>query len=352
MAKITIVVFCYRGEEEILPMSLGRAHAALPEAQIHLFDDDKDPLRPDTVAMLKERTGCTYRTTTFDRQRNLNGKECVVGELSCMLQAMDEDNNKEGYVLKMDPDTFILRPNLFLDAIEQGAKWVSHNSMKGHFAGMFYAIHRDILEVVYNNAQVMTLPEHCAEDETIGALCYIAAAQGIYSWTDVEKGDGAHKFAALPIQLYGQPDYWGQVIFCSRVGHVLTLGNSGLFGMTKSYQTVCAKDLLSAFYHPDKALKMLRDPKSMMNVKTTPLQLVNIQANKERGKRLEFGDTILRGIKTTPDESTLVWDDNTGTLVDKNTRTSVTPMASNTPIPEGVKPPEVPQEDGLTIIPD
>lgn len=350
MAKITIVVFCYRGEEEILPMSLGRAHAALPDAHIHLFDDSTDPLKASTVEMLQERTGCSYQTTAFDRQRNLNGKECIVGELDCMLKAMDADGNKDGYVIKLDPDTLILRPNLVLDAIEAGAKWISHNSMKGHFAGMFYAIHRDILEVVYSNAQVMTLPEHCAEDETIGALCYIAAAQGTYSWTDVEHGDGAHKFAALPIQCYGRPEYWGQVIFCSRVGHILTLGNAGLYGMTKSYQTVCAKDLLSAFYNPDEAIKMINQPKNILNVKTTPLQIVNIQKNKERGKRLEFGDNILRGILTQPKEAKLIWDDNTGALVDKDTPTTSTAPPVNATIPEGIAPPEIPQEDGLTII--
>lgn len=351
MAKLTIVVFCYRGEEEILPMSLGRAHAALPEAHIHLFDDTLDPLKETTVEMLKERTGCAYTQTSFDRQRNLNGKECIVGELQCMLNAMDADDNQDGYVIKMDPDTLILRPNLILDAIDAGAKWISHNSMKGHFAGMFYAIHRDILEQVYTNAQVMVFPEHCAEDETIGALCYIAAAQGTYSWTDVEKGDGAHKFAALPIQLYGRPDYWGQVIYCSRVGHILTLGNTGLFGMTKSYQTVCAKDLLSAFYNPDRAIKMLNDPKQIMNVKTTPLQIVNIKANKEQGKRLEFGDEILRGVKTNPEEANLIWDDNTGRLVDKNAPVIDAAPIETTPVTHtAAPPPAIPDEEQIQVI--
>ena len=264
--KYTIVVFCYRGEEELLPMTLSQAKAAIPNSRIHLFDDSKDPLRASQVELLKSALGCTYTKTEFDRKVNLNGKECVVGELDCMLKAMDTDSNTDGFVIKMDPDTIVLRFNLVQEAIDKGAKWISHSSTKGHFAGMFYTIHRSILEQVYENAKAIEMPEHCAEDETIGALCYIAAAKGTYSWTHTAVGDGPRKFAAFPCETYGTDKYWGNVLWCAAAGHILTVGNTGLFGLTKSWQVVNCRDLLYVFNNPEEAKKMCSTPEKLENL--------------------------------------------------------------------------------------
>ena len=298
--KFTLVVFCYRGEEELLPMTLSRAKAAIPGVSIHLFDDELDPLKAATVDTLIKLTGCTYERTTFDRKRNLNGKECVVGELHCMQKAMAQDDNTDGYVIKLDPDTVILRFNLVQDAIAKGAKWVSHSSTKGHFAGMFYAIHKSILDVVARNAEVMELPERCAEDETIGAMCYVAAAQGIYSWTDTDKAGNARKFAAFPCEKYNTSEYWGNVIYCAFAGHVITLGNTGLYGMTKSWQVINCRDLLWAFYNPAKAKLMVQNPEALTSLPEIELDVINIPANKARGISLESSNAILQGLVTSP----------------------------------------------------
>lgn len=271
--KLTIVTFCYRGEEEILPMTLDCVKKTLPTASIHLFDDSLDPLRQRTVDAIT-KVGIHYNKSTFDRKVNLNGKECVIGELECMLQAMDADNNTDGYVIKMDPDTLVLRPNLVLDAIAEGAKWISHSSQKGHFAGMFYVMHRSILEQVYENAKLMTFPDKCAEDETIGALCYIAAAKGCYSWTETASGDGPRKFAAFPIDTFNTPTYWSNVLFCAFAGHILTVGNTATYGLPKSYQVVNCRDLLWAFYNQDKAKSKCVNPSVLENLTCTPLKVV------------------------------------------------------------------------------
>jgi hypothetical protein len=286
-----MVVFCYRGEEELLPMTLKRAKEAIPNVHIHLFDDGQDPLREKTVKWLVDTLGCTYERTFFDRKVNLNGKECIVGELECMLKSMEADNNTDGYVIKMDPDTIILRFNLIQEAIDQGAKWVSHSSTKGHFAGMFYTMHRSILEVVYRNAVACEFPDSCAEDETIGSLCYIAAAQGIYSWTHTALPDGPRKFAAFPCETYGTDAYWGNIIWCAFAGHVLTLGNTGMFGLTKSWQVVNCRDLLWAFYNQDKAKAMCKNPERLDNLPELHLEVVNIVKNKEDFARRQAIDT-------------------------------------------------------------
>lgn len=302
MVDIDVVVFCYRGEEELLPMSLGRLHAALPEARIHIMDDGADPIREEYVRKIKAVCPCTYRATYFDRKRNLNGKECVVGELECMLDVMVENVNENGYVIKMDPDTLVLRPELIIDAIDKGAKWISHNSMKGHFAGMFYVIHRSILETVLRNARVMSFPDRCAEDETIGALCYIASAQDKYSWTDISVKDNTRKFAALPIQLIDTAQWVTQLAYVAKEGHIITVGNSALFGLPKSYQTKAMRDLLNVFYNYDKLAYDNKWPDIGESSACGPLDVVNIQSNKERGNNLSVGDSILTGRMVTKQE--------------------------------------------------
>lgn len=291
--QYTMVVFCYRGEEELLPMTMKRAKEAIPGVRIHLFDDSLDPLREKTVQWLKDNLDCTYEQTSFDRKVNLNGKECIVGELDCMRRAMDADNNTDGYVIKIDPDTIILRFNLVQEAIDKGAKWVSHSSTKGHFAGMFYTMHRSILEVVQRNASACEFPERCAEDETIGSLCYIAAAQGIYSWTHTALPNGPRKFAAFPCETYGTDAYWGNIIWCAFAGHVLTLGNTGMFGLTKSWQVVNCRDLLWAFYNPDKARSMCQNPEKLDNLPELHLDVVNIERNKADFEKRKSVDTTV-----------------------------------------------------------
>lgn len=289
--KYTLVVFCYRGEEELLPMTLRRAKEAIPNVSIHLFDDSIDPLRPKTVELLKKNLNCSYEITTFDRKVNLNGKECILGELDCMRRSMDADGNTDGYVIKIDPDTLILRFNLVQEAIDQGAKWVSHSSTKGHFAGMFYVMHRSILETVTRNAQVCEFPDRCAEDETIGSLCYIAASQDVYSWTHTAMPNGPRKFAAFPCETYGTDSYWGNIMWCAFAGHILTLGNTGMFGLTKSWQVVNCRDLLWVFYHPEEAKKMCKNPEKLENLPELHLEVVNIEKNKADFARRSEADT-------------------------------------------------------------
>lgn len=295
--QYTLVVFCYRGEEELLPMTMRRAKEAIPNVRIHLFDDSLDPLREKTVQWLQQNLDCTYERTSFDRKVNLNGKECILGELECMRKAMEMDNNNEGYVIKIDPDTIILRFNLVQDAIDQGAKWVSHSSTKGHFAGMFYTMHRSILEVVSRNAEACEFPEHCAEDETIGSLCYIAAAQGTYSWTHTALPDGPRKFAAFPCETYGTDAYWGNIIWCAFAGHILTLGNTGMFGLTKSWQVVNCRDLLWAFYNQDKAKAMCKNPERLEDLPALQLLVTNAKHNAADLARRQAIDTTQQ---TTP----------------------------------------------------
>lgn len=255
MKKITILMFCYYGEKDILPITLKQVFTAIPKADVFLLDDSTNPLPYSTVSeLLNKFDRLHYEKTTFERNKNLNGPECVLGELDCMVRCMDEVGNKDGYVVKMDPDTLLLRVDLVMEALDRGMKWISHNSAKGHFAGMFYLIHRSILEKVKANANKIELPEKCAEDETIGALCYIYAAKELYSWTNTNSEDGPYKFAAFPVQFYNTSAYWPNIIHCSRFGHILTVGNTVGEGMSKNDQLNIMNDIIWAYNNPEEAL--------------------------------------------------------------------------------------------------
>jgi hypothetical protein len=350
---ITIVVFCYRGEEEILPMTLGRAKAAFPTAKLHLFDDSLDPLRPATVAQLSSQFGCSYSVTTFDRQVNLNGKECVIGELESMVSAMDADDNKDGYLIKMDPDTIVLRPEYVLNALARGAEFIAHNSVKGVFAGMFYVAKRDIIEAALVTAREASLPDACAEDCTIGSLCYLTAHRRPHVWMDVATGINARYFAALPTACLDGPSYWNDIVFCSRAGCILTVGNTALDGWSKGYQTKLTADLLWAFYNPDEALqRVTADFRPKLDVPQLPaLPIQNEGARRisqvKADGHLVLKNPILAGKVTVPKQQTIsVGRDNPNSTPTSGASSKEQPTIDS---PQ-VLAPEVPEEDVLQII--
>lgn len=271
--KLTVVIFSFRGEEDILSYSLMQLHDVLPQASIHVFDDAGDPMRPNIVSRFETAFNVKYKKTTFDRKKNLNGKECVVGELGSMVEAMDADNNTNGFVIKMDPDTLVLRPDIVLEAIQKGVKWISHSSCNGFFAGMFYAMHRTILDKVYANAKVVEFPEDCPEDSVIGALCYLSASRSLYSWTDVSRLENRKKFAAFPIETYGTQKYWKNIAFIATTGHIVTVGNTGILGFPKSYQTVNALDLITAFKNPAETKEKLLSFMNAADLSCEPLEI-------------------------------------------------------------------------------
>lgn len=191
-----------------------------------------------------------------------------------MVNACDDDGNTDGVVIKMDPDTLILRSGPLLDAISKGAEWVSHNSMKGHFAGMFYAMRRGILDMVHRNAKLIELPEGAAEDETIGALCYLAAQRKSYVWTDISNPQNRQFFAAFPAQVADEPTYTQEIRFVAKHGCIITVGNTNILGMPRAYRVKIMRDLLKEFRNPtdEEALAGLdeEEPEDKMPPAPTP----------------------------------------------------------------------------------
>lgn len=100
---IKIYLFTYAGDEDEAIACVKCAAAALPEAAITVVDDGAAPVsehaRKELLAI-----GVHYRQSSFPRNGNLRGPECVRGIISTLAdKAADND-----VVVKIDSDTAIL----------------------------------------------------------------------------------------------------------------------------------------------------------------------------------------------------------------------------------------------------
>lgn len=76
-----------------------------------VFDDEESPLPRYMVEWIKSQDA-QYHVTDFPRNGNLNGTECALGIVSCMIMAMNL--SRERIALKIDSDTLILDASPFL----------------------------------------------------------------------------------------------------------------------------------------------------------------------------------------------------------------------------------------------
>lgn len=178
--KILLHFFTYAGDADILPVSIAAARHAFPGAPVHVIDDSGAPMQPHQVAALGD---IHYSRSDWERKYNLNGPECVRG----ILQTMNDNAKRYSadYVIKIDPDTLVLRSERHLGWIRENVGHFTQTTPEKFFGGMFYGIRKDILDICCQNAMAMTLPEGANEDNTIGCLANIASHTG--KWV-VENG--------------------------------------------------------------------------------------------------------------------------------------------------------------------
>lgn len=96
--KPVFCIFTYGEDAFLLGQSIRALQLLTPKHRIFVFDDAANPLPypPD---------GVQYIQTHFERKGNLNGPECVEGELLCMYEAaMKVEAN---VVIKMDSDIIL-----------------------------------------------------------------------------------------------------------------------------------------------------------------------------------------------------------------------------------------------------
>lgn len=113
--KPVFCIFTYGGDSFLLGQCIRALHLLTTKQRIFVFDDAATPL-PFAPAEVQ------YVQTHFDRKGNLNGPECVEGELLCMYEAAMKV--KANVVIKLDSD--IILNNL---------KWLTDGDWKNEQIG-------------------------------------------------------------------------------------------------------------------------------------------------------------------------------------------------------------------------
>ena len=96
--KFCFVIFTYGDDAYLLGQSIRALSKITPKRRIFVYDDAANPL-PFAPH------GVNYEQTYFNRNGNLNGPECVEGELFCMYEAATKA--KADVVIKLDSDIIL-----------------------------------------------------------------------------------------------------------------------------------------------------------------------------------------------------------------------------------------------------
>jgi hypothetical protein len=120
-AKFTNHVCWFTFSLDALPLmqSVTCAMETMPQGTTFwVFDQGDKPLPPQVQRWLQDR-GVNVRLTTFDRRKNLNGKTSIEGQLACYAMTGAGEND---VVWKVDSDTLVLRPDVYLDGYRKNWK--------------------------------------------------------------------------------------------------------------------------------------------------------------------------------------------------------------------------------------
>ena len=100
LIKMNYAIFCYREDYKCLELCVVQIRRVDPDCTIYLFDDGKAPLARKDIPRGRD---IIYKKTYFERNRNLNGLECIRGMLSCMRDIPGREP-----IIKIDADTLLM----------------------------------------------------------------------------------------------------------------------------------------------------------------------------------------------------------------------------------------------------
>lgn len=188
---IFVNIFTYKGDEEIVSYAARSAKLVFgDECEVNVIDDSNNPIGQKYKDILKEHN-IQYRTSTFNRNHNLNGKECCVGILEEIVKSTNGD--KTGISIKLDSDTLIFKRALF-DAFikDDQIAYMASNRPQGVFSGICYCIKNNILDKCLKNMKAVDIDLTIApEDVAIGCIAVLSGFPKsnyiIPGWNDVTK---------------------------------------------------------------------------------------------------------------------------------------------------------------------
>lgn len=166
---IAYCFFSYGLDQDCLAQAIRSIRLCDPTAKIAVFDDATAPMPspPDCDH---------YEQTSFDRCGNLNGRECIVGEITCFSLAAALFG--VSHVAKVDCDTVVLRPPVPMADLT-GASWHQKSVW-----GPFYLLATHLLPRMAELAPTQW-PLWAEEDMAITAIARAAGGSvKILEWKD------------------------------------------------------------------------------------------------------------------------------------------------------------------------
>lgn len=199
--NLTIFVFTYRGDESLIKGCVTNMRWCFPEARIVVADDAANPLTKPVLA-----DGILYVRTNFPRLGNLNGRDCILGELQTFL-----DYSRPGdLIIKVDTDTMLIDREYMRNLCFSGLLHVGVRTASSIWGGYFYLLTRELVMTVQRAVQSLDLAFFCGEDAVIGGLAYaLAPKRAHYLIDNVLQGGPSGAFAPQ------RPDwdtYWRDAI--------------------------------------------------------------------------------------------------------------------------------------------
>lgn len=179
---IRIYIFTYAGDANEAVACVRCARTALPGALVTVVDDCASPV-PESVRRAFLAYGARYRQSSFPRNGNLRGPECVRGIVSTLAGGAADDD----IVIKIDSDTALLSSAWLREMDWDGLDWYSCGSSARQSYGMCYAMTgraAKMAEAVLKEASLEPLaPEDYTICRTVLGMCGDDRVRLVSPWT-------------------------------------------------------------------------------------------------------------------------------------------------------------------------
>lgn len=161
-------LFSFNGDKPCLEQAIRSIRAFDPTGKIAVFDDGYAPMKRPPPADWYERT-------YFNRGGNLNGRECIQGELLCFAKAARSFGAQ--FVAKMDCDTILLCPDKAGRIMEAARLDMCGSTWDGSETawGPFYMLRSNILTRMM---EAVCSIKHLSDEEDRGMTAVCRAAGG------------------------------------------------------------------------------------------------------------------------------------------------------------------------------
>lgn len=240
-------IMTYKGDQEILEYCLRSILATFKDnpLEVYIMDDSLHPMDDRNIRWFKKLSPCIhYEQTSFERNRNLNGRAAVEGMLGKFIE---HAAGRDALNLKIDPDTIICHREVFDEVYNAANADYAATTRPGcHFSGILYMFRTAPLEKALELARQFPIPEVRGPEDYIIGLAISAASLPKLSlmlsvWNDAEKkGLSAAWVYSIPKDKYGVmiPIYYHLFQF-------ITMGNWFLFdGLTPAARLKPAEELV------------------------------------------------------------------------------------------------------------